>query len=168
MGWAPRLGVILWLQLSAFCVYGQAVIKGKVIDKITREPLALAFVTDTRTHKNTLTDPDGAFLLKDVRVSDSLVISFIGYRNERISADLSKKDLVVELEKGTVDLKEVVITNVDLAGPRDLDAVKGQNFLPLAPTFTSTGGLDFRFKNGINGESTTAICITGLLMKTTS
>ena len=74
MGWAPRLGVILWLQLSAFCVYGQAVIKGKVIDKITREPLALAFVTDTRTHKNTLTDPDGAFLIWH---SDALNISEI-------------------------------------------------------------------------------------------
>ncbi len=41
--------------------------------------------------------------------------------------------------------------NVDLARPRDLDAVKGQNYLPLAPTFTSTGGLGFRFSNGING-----------------
>ncbi len=41
--------------------------------------------------------------------------------------------------------------NVDLAKPRDLDAPKGQNYLPLAPTFTSTAGLYYRFKNGLNG-----------------
>jgi hypothetical protein len=41
--------------------------------------------------------------------------------------------------------------NVDLARPRDLDAAKGQNYLPLAPTLTSTAGLDFRLANGWNG-----------------
>lgn len=42
--------------------------------------------------------------------------------------------------------------NIDLARPRDLEAPKGENYLPLAPTFTSTGGLDARFRNGINGS----------------
>ncbi|HEY4108156.1 TonB-dependent receptor [Puia sp.] len=41
--------------------------------------------------------------------------------------------------------------NLDLAQPRGLDAPKGENYLPLAPTFTSTGGLNFRFPNGWNG-----------------
>lgn len=41
--------------------------------------------------------------------------------------------------------------NVNLAKPRLVDAANGENYLPLAPTFTSTGGLDFKFANGING-----------------
>ncbi len=41
--------------------------------------------------------------------------------------------------------------NVDLARPRGLDAAKGENYLPLAPTFTSTAGLYYRFKIGLNG-----------------
>jgi outer membrane cobalamin receptor len=41
--------------------------------------------------------------------------------------------------------------NVNLAKPRLIGADKGENYLPLAPTFTSTGGLDFKFNNGING-----------------
>jgi hypothetical protein len=41
--------------------------------------------------------------------------------------------------------------NVDLARPRSLDDPKGQDYLPLAPTFTSTAGLDFRFQGGWNG-----------------
>jgi hypothetical protein len=41
--------------------------------------------------------------------------------------------------------------NVNLAKPRLIDSAKGNNYLPLAPTFTSTGGLDFKLANGING-----------------
>ncbi|MGZ3763282.1 MAG: TonB-dependent receptor domain-containing protein, partial [Mucilaginibacter sp.] len=41
--------------------------------------------------------------------------------------------------------------NVNLARPRLIDSAKNTGYLALAPTFTSTGGLDFRFDNGING-----------------
>ncbi|MGN6639562.1 MAG: TonB-dependent receptor [Mucilaginibacter sp.] len=41
--------------------------------------------------------------------------------------------------------------NVNLAKPRLVDSARGKNYLALAPTFTSTGGLDFKFDNGING-----------------
>jgi outer membrane receptor protein involved in Fe transport len=41
--------------------------------------------------------------------------------------------------------------NVNLARPRYLDSLKGHDYVPLAPTLTSTAGLDFRLKNGING-----------------
>ena len=41
--------------------------------------------------------------------------------------------------------------NANFARPRYIDSAKGVNYIPLAPTFTSTAGLDFRFKNGING-----------------
>lgn len=41
--------------------------------------------------------------------------------------------------------------NVNLAHPRLADSAKSTGYLALAPTFTSTGGLDFRFDNGING-----------------
>jgi hypothetical protein len=41
--------------------------------------------------------------------------------------------------------------NVDLARPRDLDAAKGANYLPLAPTFSSTAALKFHLASGFNG-----------------
>lgn len=41
--------------------------------------------------------------------------------------------------------------NVNLARPRLADSSKNTGYLALAPTFTSTGGLDFKFDNGING-----------------
>jgi len=41
--------------------------------------------------------------------------------------------------------------NVNLAHPRLADSAKNTGYLALAPTFTSTVGLDFKLKNGING-----------------
>ncbi|HWZ15958.1 MAG TPA: TonB-dependent receptor [Mucilaginibacter sp.] len=41
--------------------------------------------------------------------------------------------------------------NVNLARPRFADSAKNTGYLPLAPTLSSTGGLDFKFDNGING-----------------
>ncbi|MDB5132500.1 MAG: vitamin B12/cobalamin outer rane transporter [Mucilaginibacter sp.] len=41
--------------------------------------------------------------------------------------------------------------NINLARPRLADSAKNTGYLPLAPTFTSTGGFDFKFENGING-----------------
>ncbi len=66
-----------------------------------------------------------------------------GGRTERKGLDLSARWQLTECWYANL--------NIDLARPRGLDALKGQDYLPLAPTFTSTGGLDFRFKNGLNG-----------------
>ena len=41
--------------------------------------------------------------------------------------------------------------NLNGARPRSIDDPKGQDYLPTAPTFTSTGVLYVRFKNGVNG-----------------
>jgi outer membrane receptor protein involved in Fe transport len=41
---------------------------------------------------------------------------------------------------------------VDLDKARALDATKGKDHLPLAPTLTSTGGLDIKLRNGIHGS----------------
>ncbi|HVM89054.1 MAG TPA: TonB-dependent receptor [Puia sp.] len=41
--------------------------------------------------------------------------------------------------------------NINLAHPRSIDDPKGENYLPLAPTFTSTGELNFKFPGGWNG-----------------
>jgi len=41
--------------------------------------------------------------------------------------------------------------NVNIARSRLVDSVAGHGYLALAPPFTSTGGLDFKLNNGING-----------------
>jgi outer membrane cobalamin receptor len=43
-------------------------------------------------------------------------------------------------------------TDVNLTDPKAKGEPEGQDYIPLAPTFTSIGGLTFRMKNGLNGS----------------
>ncbi len=42
--------------------------------------------------------------------------------------------------------------DVNYAHGRSIDDPKGQNYIPLAPIWTSTGGITYTAKNGINGS----------------
>ncbi|HMG68526.1 MAG TPA: TonB-dependent receptor, partial [Chitinophagaceae bacterium] len=44
--------------------------------------------------------------------------------------------------------------NLNFTNPKAIDASKGQNYIPLAPTATSTGGLFYKPKEGFNGSLT--------------
>ncbi len=84
-------------------------IAGKVIDKITREPLELAVVSDQRTKTTTLTNKDGRFVINRFALVDTLVVSYIGYSPETGRAETGH-DLLFELQKSQLDLKEAVIS----------------------------------------------------------
>lgn len=45
-----------------------------------------------------------------------------------------------------------VDADVNYAHGRFIDEAKGQNFIPLAPVWSSTGGITYKNKNGINGS----------------
>jgi outer membrane receptor protein involved in Fe transport len=42
--------------------------------------------------------------------------------------------------------------DVNLTDPKAKDAPEGEDYIPLAPTFTSIGGLSFRIKHGVNAS----------------
>ena len=83
-----------------------------------------------------------------VYVGDEGVVEPSG-RSRRQGLDLSVR----------YQLSKRLFADVDLntANPRSLDAETGpsgrnQNYLPLAPTFTSTGGLSLQTKSGLSGS----------------
>ena len=82
-------------------VGAQFTIKGKVRDKITKEPLELAAVTDIKTGKNTLTDKHGNFILNMQNDHALLSITFIGYQSVVINA-VNGISCLIQLEKGPV------------------------------------------------------------------
>lgn len=45
-----------------------------------------------------------------------------------------------------------VDADVNLTEPRSLEANEGENYIPLAPTFSGTGGLSVQHSSGINGS----------------
>jgi outer membrane cobalamin receptor len=93
----------------------QTQVNGKVIDKATREPLELAYVKVVNSNATTVTDKQGYFNIT-LRPTDlhnqslTLFISYIGFETKEIKIVPSDDVINIELEKGMVSLKEVVIT----------------------------------------------------------
>jgi TonB-dependent Receptor Plug Domain/CarboxypepD_reg-like domain len=84
-------------------------IKGKVVDGISREPLENAVVRSTEGKGTVVTDQLGAFVLDISETTDSLCISFVGYREQILGISKADKTILVEMERGSVDLKSVTI-----------------------------------------------------------
>ncbi|GAB3954695.1 hypothetical protein GCM10028805_40620 [Spirosoma harenae] len=78
-----------------------------------------------------------------VYVGDEGVVEPSG-RSRRQGIDLSVRYQLTKSLYADLDL--------NTAKPRAIDAEAGQNYLPLAPTFTSTGGLSLQTNYGLNGS----------------
>ncbi len=72
---------------------------------------------------------------------DGLVVP--GGKTKRLGVDFSARYQLTNWLFADLD--------INLARPRLADSAKNTGYLALAPTFTSTGGLDFKLPNGING-----------------
>ena len=78
-----------------------------------------------------------------VYVGDEGVVEPSG-RSRRVGIDLSVRYQLTKTLYADIDL--------NTANPRSLDAEAGQNRLPLAPVFTSTGGLSLQTPYGLSGS----------------
>lgn len=67
-----------------------------------------------------------------------------GGKTERMGVDLSARLELLKYLYADVDLS--------LAKPRSLGVSKEEQYIPLAPIFTSTGGVSYRKTNGLNGS----------------
>ena len=86
-------------------------VSGKVIDSVSREPLAFASVFCQNTTQGTATNKEGSFYLSLKEGGYDLVITYTGYRSRmiRISQDIKTTDLQIEMVKEEKSIEEVVI-----------------------------------------------------------
>jgi outer membrane cobalamin receptor len=84
-------------------------VQGRVIDKISKEPLELAYVHYSNTTRGVVTNKQGYFSLEKSTGNVPLMVSFIGFTTQEINT-AGRNAIVVEMEKGPVNLQEVVIT----------------------------------------------------------
>ena len=103
--------VALFIILAVFScqiAMAQHIFKGKVIDSITREPLDYACVYNGG--KCHCTDKDGHFQFSLSSDTTKLTITYIGYTTKIVPVKSSGKLLVINLARGPIDLKEVIIS----------------------------------------------------------
>lgn len=103
--------VLLLLILFSFPLYAQKIVKGKVINKITRLGVPYTTIGLIKENKGTSANSEGEFKISASLYSeDSLRFSSVGYKTLIISLNNMSENAVVELEDESTILNEVFIT----------------------------------------------------------
>lgn len=116
-----NITVCFLVLFSFFSVHAQSVIKGRVIDKSSREPLENAIVTAGQQGRTAITDQEGNFQLRVPDSADSIRVSFVGYQGQSVALTRptqppargqsapSAGPYLIEMEHGSIDLKSITI-----------------------------------------------------------
>lgn len=111
-----RHKLLLFLLFMPLVVAAQYHITGKVVDIITKKPIANANVFLSNASAGTKTNVDGTFSLNNVRGGQyEMVVSIIGYaiykQTVMVNKDISLPD--IQLSEQAIQLQEVKITGID-------------------------------------------------------
>jgi hypothetical protein len=92
---------------------GQALLKGKVINEKSREPLAFVNIVIKNTYTGTTSDIDGLFQLAIPSHEITLVFSYLGFESRTITVSDFSASITVTLKEKPTQLQEVVVRSGD-------------------------------------------------------
>lgn len=116
--------IFFFFLLFTCRMQAQFLIKGKVIDNETHQPLELATVTLTRdssstVYKYALTDPKGCFSFSvSENTSWTVHVTYLGYQKESLPVQKGK-EMIFQLKPEAISLKEVEIKGGRIYGRQD-------------------------------------------------
>ncbi len=101
------LFVLLFIPLGLF---SQGDVTGVVVDESTNEPLAFASIGVKSTARGTISNEDGAFVLSGLSLTDTLVVSYLGYYSaEFVLRDLNIEN-VIRLRPKSIEIKTFTVS----------------------------------------------------------
>ncbi|WP_264563784.1 SusC/RagA family TonB-linked outer membrane protein [Flavobacterium sp. N3904] len=103
-------------------IYSQVNVKGKVIDKISKESLYGATILVDGNGNGTITNISGEFQIVAPK-GESLLISFVGYKPRKVSV---MPNLTIELEPDNTNLNEVVVVGYGTLRKKDVTGAIGK------------------------------------------
>ncbi|MEN8157405.1 MAG: TonB-dependent receptor [Bacteroidota bacterium] len=112
-----KVTLILVVVLTAsgtLLAQGKGTISGVITDPQTGETMIGAHVVVEGTSHNTITDPEGRFILTNIPAGDYLLkISYIGYEDKQVGVGVAAggiTDLKIEIVYSGFEMDEVVVT----------------------------------------------------------
>lgn len=90
-------------------------LSGKIIDKMSGEPLSYANIGIFNKSLGTVSNIDGEFILKlpEKLLNDTMVVSYMGYKNHFLPLRQMKDKDVIRLEKKNYTIQEVIVRIFD-------------------------------------------------------
>ena len=110
--------LMTFLSLAAYAQPN--IVRGKVFEAGTKNPIPGANVIVKGTTRGVSTDLDGNFTLDKVSLGDVLEISYIGMETQDVKVVAGRHYLEIALKDDTQQLKEVVVIGYGAAQKRDL------------------------------------------------
>jgi len=107
-----KLFIFFFLTLTFLCSNAQVIIKGKVIDSLTNQPITFASIGIIGTNNGTITNSEGEFIIKAVNSDIKIKIFAIGYKTTECEIHFNDKN-TLRLSPTTFSLKEVLVNPVD-------------------------------------------------------
>lgn len=104
-----HLTTLMVLLLHVMALQAQVTIRGKVIDKDTREPVPGASISIPNTTIGTTTDNSGAFAISVANTSAGICVSCLGYQVQNCQM-AGNNDLTIVLDKNVQVMNEMIVT----------------------------------------------------------
>jgi len=118
------------LMLLPFALFAQQTIKGKVLDKTTKQPLPGVDIVIKGSKVGTTTNFNGTFTLNSKEKNATLVISYLGYKTLEVPP--SQNFMTINLEQSAQSLNEVVVIGYGQTTKKDatgsIEKVTAKNF----------------------------------------
>lgn len=110
-----KLKLTYFFVSLACMVFGQKagmshIIEGRILDKISKEPVPYANIFNKSLQKGTISNNDGYFRIEAKTTQDSILITFVGYKAQILSLQSQLGFYTVLMEENAQLLGEVVVT----------------------------------------------------------
>jgi TonB-dependent SusC/RagA subfamily outer membrane receptor len=156
-------GIILLHMLVIFSMmdaYGQNVVRGRITEKDTKEPLIGATVVELdandRIVKGAIADVNGNYVINVSSSGARLQYSFIGFQN--IIVEVKGRNVIdIELTSSAIQFGEVVVT-----ATRETDPLTGQNIRDRTVAATRINMAELRNVGGLSVDEALQGQISGL------
>lgn len=91
----------------------QQVIRGKVVDGQTGEPLPGASIGIKHRPVSTVSGDAGEFQIQSVTPIDSLTVSYVGYRTQQLDVNSGTRYMNIAMETGIASLNNITVTGFE-------------------------------------------------------
>ncbi|MCH7408119.1 SusC/RagA family TonB-linked outer membrane protein [Belliella sp. DSM 111904] len=145
-------------------VENEKVLRGKILDKASQEPIPGASILVKGTSIGVVTDVMGVFEMSIPQDAETLIVSFIGYLQVEIPIE-NQSIFTIQLEEDTQNLEEFVVVGYGTARVRDLTGAvtrvgeegfnKGVNVSPDQLIQGKVAGVDIINNSGSPGGEVT-------------